>query len=159
VNIWIDGRSEGPFDNTFYVNPDSYDIRDIKPYAAYDITNHRWAVRPPHLPGWSIQDFPQGRALIDEARGYEQVIRAILAMPEPHRSQQGDALWHHLHGDRSRAFGPNGEGWWDAGNVLEKWLDQSGLWGQLAQIHFDVVADPSRLQAPADWSNTPRSAA
>lgn len=154
--ITIDGQETGPWSNTFYVNPDSYDIRDIKPYAAYDVTRDIWSVRPPHLPDWSIESFPQGHGLLQECQGYASVIRAILRQPEPYRSQQADALWRHLHGDRSRAFGPNGEGWYDAGNVIEKYLDQAGLWEQLAQVHFDAVSDPRKLLAPAGWSNDPR---
>ena len=36
----------GPFDGTGYVNPDSYDIRKIKPYAAYEVVSQRWFVEP-----------------------------------------------------------------------------------------------------------------
>lgn len=146
----------GPFDQTFYCNPDSYDIREIKPYAAYDVTADAWAVKPPHLPSWSIEDFPQGHSLVQECQGYAAVTRAILRMPEPYRAQQADALWRHLHGDRSRAFGPNGEGWYDSGNVIEKFMDQLGLWEPLAEAHFEVVANPAKLQAPTTWSNDPR---
>jgi hypothetical protein len=154
--ITIDGQETGPWSQTFYVNADSYDIRAIKPYAAYDITRDSWAVKPPHLPDWSINDFPQGHALVRECRGYEDVVKAVLAMPEPYRSQQADAVWRHLHGDRSRAFGPTGEGWFDSGNVIEKYLDQRGIWEPLAQAHFDAMADPSKLLSPVGWSNDPR---
>ena len=155
--IQVDGQETGPWSQTWYVNPDSWDITKIKPYAAYDITNHRWAVKPPHLPDWSIEDFPQGHVLVQECRAVESYVRAVLKLPEPYRSQQADALWKHLHGDRGRAFGPNGEGWFDSGNVIEKWLDQRGIWESLAQAHFDAVADPTKLLAPTDWSNDPRA--
>lgn len=153
--ILIDGQETGPWSQTWYVNQGSWDIRKIKPYAAYDVTNHRWAVRPPRLEKWSPQDFPQGHALILECKAVEAYVRAVLKLPEPYRSQQADALWKHLHGDRSRAFGVNGEGWYDSGNVIEKWLDQKGIWEKLAQAHFDAVADPSKLLAPSNWSNDP----
>jgi hypothetical protein len=78
-------------------------------------------------------------------------------MPEPYRTQQGYALWQHLHGDRSRAFGPQGEGWFDPGNVIEKWLDQEGLWEKLVQIMVRAKSDPTTLNAPAGWSNDPLS--
>lgn len=153
--IPIDGKSEGPFSNTWYVNSDSYDIRKIKPYAAYDVTNMRWAVKPPHLPKWDISQFPEGPALVAECQAVSAYVRAILNMPEPYRTQQGYALWHHLHSDRARAFGPQGEGWFDPGNVIEKFLDQEGLWEQLVQIMVRVKDDPSTLNAPENWSNDP----
>jgi hypothetical protein len=156
VMITIEGQPEGPFDNTFYVNPNSWDIRDIKPYAAYDITNHEWAVKPPHLPDWDVSKFPEGHALVEMGEAYERLIQAIFDLPEPYRTQQGNALWTYLHTDRSRAFGPNGEGWYDPGNVIEKWLDQDGMWKDLWDIHHRADEDPSTLLAPANWSNDPR---
>lgn len=148
-------RWVGPLSNTWYCNPDSWDIRDIKPYAAYDVTNHRWAVRPPHLPDWSIEKFPEGHAMVEMGEAYEKLIKAIFDLPEPYRTQQGNALWTYLHTDRSRAFGPEGEGWYDPGNVMEKWTDQQGLWKDLWAIHHRADEDPSTLLAPADWSNDP----
>jgi hypothetical protein len=155
--IPIDGELVGPFSNTWYVNKDSYNIRNIKPYAAYDVTHDQWAVRPPHLTDWNISQFPEGPALLQECRAVASYIRAILRMPEPYRSQQGYALWQHLHGDRGRAFGPQGEGWFDPGNVLEKYLDQSGLWQKLVDLMVNARAHPEILNAPVDWSNDPRT--
>jgi hypothetical protein len=153
--IEIEGNDEGPFSVTWYVNQDSWDIRDIKPYAAYNVSADVWAVRPPHLPDWSIKDFP--KAFVAEARAVEAYVKAVLKLPEPMRAQQCDALWRHLHSDRSRAFSPQGEGWIDPGNALEKFLDQAGLWEQLAEVHFDAVAHPEKLLAPVNWSNDPRT--
>jgi 8-oxo-dGTP diphosphatase len=119
---------------TGYVNEDAYDIRDIKPYAAYDISNMRWAVKPPHLPSWGPESFPEGPALWHEASAVADYIESILELPEPYRTQQGGALYDHLHSDRHRAFGPNGEGWYDPGNVIEKYLDQLGLWAKLLHL-------------------------
>lgn len=147
----------GPFNGTFYVNQDSYDIRAIKPYAAYDVTHDRWAVKPPHLENWTLEDFPEGHALVLEARAVAAYVRAILKLPEPYRTQQGFALWNHLHSDRSRAFGPQGEGWYDPGNVLEKWLDQAGLWEKLVEIMVRARRQPETLNAPVDWGNDPRN--
>ena len=153
--IPIEGKEEGPFSNTWYVNANSYDIRNIKPYAAYDVTHDRWAVKPPHLPKWDISKFPEGPALVREAEAVAAQVRAILEMPEPYRTQQGFTLWQRLHGDRSRAFGPQGEGWYDPGNVIEKWLDQEGLWERLVEIMLRARERPESLSAPADWSNDP----
>jgi GNAT superfamily N-acetyltransferase len=155
VTITIDGQQTGPWSNTWYCNPGSWNIIDIKPYAAYDITNHSWAVRPPHLPDWDVSKFPEGHALVEMGEAYEQLIAAVFALPEPIRTQYGNALWTFLHSDRNRAFGPQGEGWYDPGNVMEKWLDQKGIWADLWQIHHRAEEDPSTLLAPANWSNNP----
>lgn len=153
--IMVDGEMTGPWNQTWYVNKDSLDIRKIKPYAAYDVTDDVWAVRPPHLPDWDISQFPQGHALVQEAHAVAAYVRSVLAMPEPFRSQQATALWEHLHGDRGRAFGPQGEGWYDSGNVLEKFLDQLGLWQKLVDARVQARDHPEMLNAPRGWSNDP----
>lgn len=127
----------GPFEVTGYVNANSYDITKIKPYAAYNISDDVWAVRPPHLPDWGIDKLPEGGAnLLAEAEGYASVIEAIEQMPEPYQTQQGKALWHHLHTDRGRAFSDDGEGWMDPGNLIEKALVEWGLWDKLVEWQY-----------------------
>lgn len=127
----------GEWSLTGYVNANSYDITRIKPYAAYDITDDTWAVKPPHLPDWSIDKLPEGgQNLLDEAEGYAKVIEAIERMPEPFQTQQGKALWHHLHSDRGRAFSDEGEGWLDPGNLIEKALVEWGLWDKLVEWQY-----------------------
>lgn len=143
----------GTWDLTGFVNPGSYDITKIKPYAAYNITDDVWAVRPPHLPDWDISKFPQGAALLAEAEAYASVIEAVDKMPEPFRTQQGVALWEHLHGDRGRAFSDQGEGWFDSGNVIEKALVEWGLWQKLVDMKYH--SDPHARDTPAGWSNDP----
>lgn len=105
---------------TGYVNSLAWDIRKIKPYAAWDISDMRWAVRPPHLPEHTVADFEP--AVLAEARAVATMARAILRLPEPARTRQASALWEHIHTDRSRAFSAEGEGWQDPGNVIEKYL-------------------------------------
>jgi 8-oxo-dGTP diphosphatase len=118
-----DERWDKEWDLTGFCNTDAWDITDIHPYAAYDITSDSWAVQPPHLPDWDASKFPEGPAILQEARAVGAQIRAILRMPEPYRTQEGVALWNKIHDDRSRAFGPGGHGWDDPGNIVEKWLD------------------------------------
>lgn len=146
---------DSDWDQTWYCNSGSYRIQDIKPYAAYDVTHDRWAVKPPHLPGWSMKDFPEGPGLEEFCWGFEHLVRATLEMPEPYRHQEGYALWHYVHDERALAFGPQGEGWWDLRNVLEKWLDAKGLMQELWTLMHEAIEDPHLLDAPADWSNTP----
>lgn len=155
--ITVDGVETGPWSNTWYCNPHSYDIRDIRPYAAYDVGADEWAVKPPHLPDWDITRFPEGTSTVDAIRAITAYAQAVLDMPEPYRTQMGAELWDFIHSNRSNAFGPEGEGWWDLRNVLEKALDQEGLWQRLWEIKHRSVTDPMSLATPAGWSNDPRS--
>lgn len=140
----------GEWDVTGYCNKNSYDIRKIKPYAAYNISDNAWAVRPPHLLDWSVEKFPEGKALLEEAKGYADIIEAIDKMPEPFRTQQGQALWEHLHGDRSRAFSERGEGWMDPGNAVEKALVEWGLWDKLVEMKFG----PQKTASKGEYCET-----
>lgn len=149
---------EGVYDQTWFANLYGWDIRRIRPYAAYNVFTGEWIVKPPHLQDWSIHDFPEGRGLEEEIHGVILAVQGILAMPEPYRTQNGAAFWEFVHSNRSDAFGPEGEGWWDARNVIEKALDQKGLMQQLFECHRRAIEDPSALASPVDWSNTPVAA-
>lgn len=156
--IVIEGKPEGPFENTWFVNKDSYDIRRIRPYAAYDVGKDEWAVKPPRLPDWDISKFPEGKGLVNEIHGIVEMAKGVLKMPEPFRTQNGSALWEFVHGNRSNAFGEQGEGWFDPRNVIEKALDQAGLMQKLWALHDRAQRDPATLNSPAGWSNDPVTA-
>lgn len=149
---------EGVYDQTWFANLQGWDIAEIRPYAAWDVVAEMWLVRPPHLPDWSLKDFPEGAGIAEEVKGMVQAAEGILAMPEPYRTQNGAAFWEFVHANRSDAFGPNGEGWWDPRNVIEKALDQKGLMQKLFECHRRAAEDPTSLAAPADWSNSPAPA-
>jgi hypothetical protein len=124
---------------TGYVNPHAWDITVLRPYAAYDLTNDRWAVRPPHSPEHPVElgydPGPQARALMAE-------IRAVLHLPEPYRSGQARAVWDRIHDERSRTFSREGEGYTGPGNTIEKWLAYHP-WrplDKLRQVVFDKAA-------------------
>lgn len=148
----------GVFDMTWYANLQGWDIARIRPYAAYDVVADEWIVRPPHLPDWSMTDFPEGEGLTDEVHGIVLMAEGILKMPEPYRTQNGAALWEFVHSNRSDAFGETGEGWWDARNVVEKALDQKGLMQKLWECHDRAQQAPESLASPSDWSNSPVAA-
>ncbi len=146
----------GDWDLTGYTNGNSWDITKIKPYAAYNISDDTWAVRPPHLPNNSIDKLPEGGAnLLAEAEGYASVIEAIEHMPEPYRTQQGKALWHHLHSDRARAFSDDGEGWYDPGNLIEKALVEWGLWDRLVEWQYGTQKTAGQLPDGVTFEHRP----
>jgi len=105
---------------TGFCNQRAWDVTQIRPYAAYDLTHGRWSVQPPHLPGHTIADFDP--AFLAQARAVAAEARAILRMPEPARTREARALWDRLHAGRSQAFSPEGTGWDDPANLTEKWL-------------------------------------
>jgi hypothetical protein len=115
----------GQFIATFFVNPSSYDIREIQPYAAYDITSDSWAVHPPLLPpDWGPRYFPE--SWWHEVLDLSERIEDIMEMPEPERTQLGVALFDDLHTERNKAYSPLGRGWTDWGNFA---------WQALSQLH------------------------
>ena len=129
---------EDTYDLTGYCNNHALDIRAINPYAAYDLTNDEWAVKPPDLPDWSAEQFPQGPAVMQEARALIAQVRAVLRLPEPFRTQEATRIWDSLHQARGEAFSAGGLGWQGTGNVLEKALDQASgkLVEKLKQLKY-----------------------
>lgn len=126
---WNDEDWHPPFDDdvwhlTGYVNQDSYDIRRIKPYAAYNVAENQWAVEPMQVPDdWGPDKFPESTWRLAEHYANE-IDRISTLSPASVQQQHAQRLFDHIHTDRSRAFGPHGTGVFDVGNVAEKYLDQ-----------------------------------
>lgn len=119
-----DGKETGPWESTWYVNPGSYDIREIKPYAAYDITRDEWAVRPVEVPDdFGPEKLPESTWDVFEA--LRTLIKAVGELPGGVREREGAALYDYLHGDRHSAFGPDGTGLYDPANAVWKALDKA----------------------------------
>jgi len=135
------------FDLTGYVNSGAIDIRSLNPYAAYDLIHDDWTVRPPQLPSWGPESFPQGPALFQEARGLIAQVRAILRLPEPFRAQEARRIWAYIHEGRKADFSETGMGWLGVGNVLEKALDQASgdLVGKLKAAVYGQETGPQAL--------------
>jgi GNAT superfamily N-acetyltransferase len=112
----------GPWESTFFVNAGSWDIRAIKPYAAYDITRDEWAVRPVEVPDdFGPEKLPESTWDVFEA--LQTLIKAVAELPEGTREREGAALYDYLHTDRHSAFGPDGTGLYDPANVIFKALN------------------------------------
>ncbi len=127
----------GTFELTFFVNVRT-NILDIKPYAAYSLTDDQWVVAPSP----TAQEFvPEWEQLVNNDRTdtiniltkfvsaknrYEQATNDALkanARSEMRLAySQGLSLYEALHGGRSAAFSPSGEGYSDIANY--RW--QSG---------------------------------
>lgn len=134
----------GPAEVTFYCNASSYDIRTIKPYAAYDVTRDLWAVHPvaathrygPRSFGWNFWDHMG--AVADR-------IQDALAEPDPaRRLDRAKAEYDRIHTERNQAFGAGGGGQWDPRGLQWTVMNRWGLLGALeAEIHPErAVAHP-----------------
>lgn len=127
-----DGRRVGPFDRTFFANPVAWDIKALHPYAAYDVTDDTWAVRPLKVPkDWSAEKLPE--SYWDYAEAMAHAVKAIGTLPSEEKARMARNLWEEIHTHRSDAFTGNGKGLFDLANVVEKYLDQhpDGLWDKL----------------------------
>lgn len=121
----------GAYELTFYVNVKS-DIRQIKPYAAYSLTNDDWTVTP------ETKAPPRNKAIeqrvakdtsltSDILSRYSSALTAITGATNntARRNaeaalklavEQGVALFDEIHKGRSYAFSPSGAGYMDPSN-------------------------------------------
>jgi GNAT superfamily N-acetyltransferase len=141
-----DGKETGPWENTWFVLRDpsgTGDIRNIKPYAAYDITADTWAVRPVEVPDdFGPEKLPEANwDVVDAVRA---LVKAIGELPPGTREREGAALYDYLHSDRSAAFGDEGTGLYDTANVRWKALS---------------AAPDAPLQQLVDWKHAHGTAA
>jgi hypothetical protein len=125
------------YELTFYVNVKS-DIKDIKPYAAYSLTNDDWTVQPeikspPINKMWDRrveQDASMAGEILDR---YTKALNDVrMASNDSARRnaevalqlavEQGAGLFEDIHQGRKYAFSPSGQGYADIHNY--RW--QSG---------------------------------
>ena len=132
--LWPLTAAWNGFEVTFFVNEGAQDIRDIHPYAAYNITHDTWTVSPPKLPPEPRTRYPQ---IYWDAvnREKEQVNKLVVEYKMHHLQSQlsapgsahwlnsisaqravvnrATALFDDIHLGRRNAFGPDGEGYGD----------------------------------------------
>lgn len=121
----------GAFELTFYVNVQS-DIKKIKPYAAYSVTEDNWIVEPSiqtaeHRPEWDTKitrDQQMAREIVNR---YTQALNKFQAAQNDAARvnaktqlllaiSQGKALFDDIHQGRKAAFSEYGEGYSDFNN-------------------------------------------
>lgn len=116
-------RQRDSFSLTWFVNPAAWDIRNIHPYAAYNVTDDEWAVHPLEVPkDWSAKSLPESYWSYAESLLNE--IKAIGQLPPEERHRMAANLFEELHNHRSDAFSDEGKGLFDLSNIVEKYLDQ-----------------------------------
>lgn len=135
------------YEVTFYVNPGAQDIRDINPYAAYNITKDSWTVEPLSLPEDPHKLYPTEfyKAAEREAKHAKSLVARYhtfksqaAAMPagSPGRLNadsaaqivvsQAKALFDSIHLGRKAAFAKTGAGYGDFYNFRWQYHKQGG---------------------------------
>lgn len=134
----IDGQM---YEVTFYDNPGTgKDIRNINPYAAYDLKQDKWAVRPPtkdylvsrtFSPEWNSKadrDASDTQALLEAypSATFDRNKRAI--------GQAAKSLFDEIHLGRRAAFSQTGKGYGDFNNFRWQAAKRSGAIAGLSSI-------------------------
>lgn len=154
----------GTFEVTFYVNPNSTDIRDINPYAAYDLTHDSWTVRPPSGDAFNHpkefydsaqREVEQANQIVNQ---YNTLAAQAKAMnpgsPGWHNAMrqaelvvsQASSMYDSIHLGRKHAFGPGGSGYGDYYNFRWQYHKQHGTAQALhgvAAAHKDASTEYS----------------
>lgn len=129
----------GPLDLTFYVNPGSYDIKNIKPYAAYEMLSNKWIVHPIQMDKhWNAHalDHAFWNHMADLA---DEIKEALTRDDITERTEDCLALYDYLHSERQKAFSPIGGGITGRGSLQWIVLNRWGLLGAL-----EIAAHPDR---------------
>lgn len=89
------------YEVTFYVNSTAEDIRDISPYAAFNITANEWTVRPIELPAdWGLQSLPPAwrqKFDADTALGHGLIARYNGQVAQAEATTPGSPQWVNAH--------------------------------------------------------------
>lgn len=147
---------QDPFEITFYVNPGGEDIRDINPYAAYNVTTDDWTVRPVELPdNWDPRTyFPAdwwrmaedrmatGRRLVERYRALARELgseadtgrRTNISAALRNTISQANTLFDDIHLGRKAAFAGGGKGYFGPENALWQYGKLTGVIDALRQI-------------------------
>lgn len=147
---------QDPFEITFYVNPGAEDIRSINPYAAYNVTDDEWTVRPIELPdNWDPRSyFPTewwrmaedriatGRRLVERYRAQARELegelnpgrRTNITAALGNTVAQANALFDEIHLGRKQAFAGHGRGYLGPENALWQYGKLTGVIDALRKI-------------------------
>jgi hypothetical protein len=141
------------FEATFFWNPTTAtDIGNIHPYAAYDLTNGVWDVRPPELPedphglypkDWYDISDADYRSALDAVRLHKSGNSVGGALDQQHGTFMARSLWETIHGGRHIAFSDIGHGYGDFHNFRWQRAKETGVVDMLRPI---IDADDARKE-------------
>jgi hypothetical protein len=156
----------GIFEVTYYVNPGASDIRNINPYAAYNLSDDEWTVRPPSGDAFNhpTEFYEHAEAEARHARGiveqYNTLAGQAKAMqpgtPGWHNAMrqaevvvsQASTLYDSIHLGRKQAFSSGGSGYGDYYNFRWQYHKKQGT----AQALHGVAA--AHKSAREEFNNT-----
>lgn len=150
-NLQLQTENWNGYELTFYVNPTATDIRNIKPYAAYDLKYDEWTVTPnpkqsaPVNPDWDKiagSDTAMTAQIMARFNTALQDVRTTQSIPLRRNAEvrlitaaaQGNALYKEIHENRSLAFTPGGQGYEDFNNYRWQAGKRSGVISQLKSV-------------------------
>lgn len=131
------------YELTFYVNPQT-DIRDINPYAAYDLMKDDWTVEPSrsqtplYTKAWEQKAERDYKAATDIINRYSQALTDVKATGNPayrinaerrlnEAIAQAVAFYEDIHAGRKIAFSKVGQGYADYNNYRWQAGKRSGV--------------------------------
>jgi len=131
------------YELTYYVNPQS-DIKDINPYAAYDLTEDNWTVEPdpnihaPYSRAWEQQSKRDYDVAMELVSRYQLALSDIRSAPnDAYRLnaerrlnlavEQAVAFYELIHSGRKEAFSRAGGGYSDFHNYRWQAGKKSGV--------------------------------
>lgn len=134
------------FEVTYFVNADATDIRDILPYAAFNLDNGTWTVPPsrdtaydhPQDPQWMPYARVDLEAAITVRHAVEKIHGDLPYLDGPHRVTALNRLssavnyavgmMTDIHGNRRKAFQkPLGKGYFDFNNWRWQMAKKNGI--------------------------------
>lgn len=138
------------YELTFYVNPQS-DIRDINPYAAYDLIMDDWTVtpdknpQPPYSRDWEYRTNRDHATAIELLTRYSNALKELRYSVNPAykvnaekkiklAEEQAIAFYEDIHKSRKIAFSPVGAGYSDFNNYRWQAGKRSGIVQSLRAI-------------------------
>lgn len=155
---------EGHFELTYYVNPQS-DIRDINPYAAYDLTNDSWTVEPATDPSpmytqaWEQRTQKDYETALEFINRFNQALADVQSAPnDAYRLNaerklslvvdQASVFYDDIHAGRKIAFSKVGSGYSDFNNYRWQAGKQSGAIHALKAIrdYKDTIEKEKALE-------------
>jgi len=146
------------FELTFYVNPTATDIKNITPYAAYDLKYDEWTVTPdpnmqaPVNNAWETVVGNDRSMASQLTTRYTQALEdlkvsnnaAARRNAEVRRStagQQALALYEEIHGNRNLAFSREGQGYGDFHNYRWQAGKREGTITMLKNVKKHIEAN------------------
>lgn len=138
------------YELTFYVNPQS-DIKDINPYAAYDLTTDSWTVspeqnpQPPYVRAWEQKAQRDHDMSAEITKRYEIALNELKVASNPAQrinaerklnlaADQAIAVYDDIHVGRKAAFSKVGAGYADYNNYRWQAGKRSGAVQALRSI-------------------------